>query len=354
MGGPLGGSMEGRVFMRLSRVFAAAIVSTAMLAATGCTSGSNANNKSNQAPIEKVTYATGFGQFGREAYVYVGIDKGYFRDAGIDVTVKPGQGTGDTLKQLTAGNVDIAPVDFTGAMIQIGGGKVEGVTAVAAIHQRTLACIMTLDGRNIRSPKDLEGHTVGDPNGSTIGLMFPTYAKLAGIDASKVKFVNLPAQQLPQTLAAGTVDTIGQFVVGVPTIEKAAGGKKAVVLPYSDFINDVYGNVLVTTTKLAQQKPDLVKKFTAALLTSLQYAVDHPDEAGQILHSHVPTQDPKVAAGELTLMKQYVNSSSSGTAIGALDQQRVARSIALMQGANAIPAGLTPDRLVDFALTPKG
>jgi len=49
-----------------------------------------------------------------------------------------------------------------------------------------------------------------------------------------------------------------------------------------------------------------------------------------------------------------VNSSSSGAAIGALDQQRIARSIALMQGANAIPAGLTPDRLVDFGLTPKG
>ena len=60
-----------------------------------------------------------------------------------------------------------------------------------------------------------------------------------------------------------------------------------------------------------------------------------------------------VAAGELKLMKQYVNSSGSGTAIGALDQQRVARSIALMQGANAIPAGLTPERLVSFDLTPK-
>ena len=68
----------------------------------------------------------------------------------------------------------------------------------------------------------------------------------------------------------------------------------------------------------------------------------------------MPTQDATVAAGELKLMKQYVNSSSSGAAIGALDQQRIARSIALMQGANAIPAGLTPDRLVDFGLTPKG
>src|SRR5204863_8828336 len=114
--------------MRLSRVFAAAVAGTALLVAAGCTSKTDTANKNNPAPIEKVTYATGFGQFGREAYVYVGIDKGYFRDAGIEVTVKPGAGTGDTLKQLTAGNIDIAPVDFTGAMIQIGGGQVQGVT----------------------------------------------------------------------------------------------------------------------------------------------------------------------------------------------------------------------------------
>jgi NitT/TauT family transport system substrate-binding protein len=339
--------------MRRSRGLAAVLASTVLLVASGCTSSSGSSNKNNPAPIEKVTYATGFGQFGRDAYVYVGIDKGFFRDAGIEVTAKPGQGTGPNLELLTSGNVDFTAVDFTGELIQVGGGKTQGVAAVAAIHQRTLAAIMTLEGNNISSPKDLEGHTVGDPNGSAIGLMFPTYAKLAGIDASKVKFVNLPAPQLPGALASHTVDTIGQFVVGQPTIEKAAGGKKAVVLAYSDFINDVYGNVLVTTTKLAQQKPELVKKFTAALLKSLQYAVDHPDEAGQILHAHASTQDATVAAAELKLMKQYVNSSGSGAPIGAMDQQRVARSIALMQAANAIPAGLTPDRLVNFDLTPK-
>jgi NitT/TauT family transport system substrate-binding protein len=337
--------------MRLSRVLTACLVSGVTLVAAGCTAGSStAANKSDTTKTEKVNYATGFGTFGREAYVYVGIDKGYFRDAGIEVTVTPGNGTGENLKLITAGKVDFAPVDFTGDLIQVGGGKVQGVTAVAAIQQRTLACIMTLEGRGITSPKDLEGHTVGDPTGSTIGLMFPTYAKLANIDASKVKFVNVAPPQLPQTLAAGTVDTIGQFVVGTPTISKAAGGKKAVVLPYSDYISDVYGNVLVTSTKLAEQKPELVKKFTGALLKALQYAIDHPDEAGQILHGHVSTADPTTAAAELTLMKQYV---SSGTAIGVLDQQRVARSIALMQGANAIPAGLQPDQLVSFNLVPK-
>jgi NitT/TauT family transport system substrate-binding protein len=334
--------------MRLHRALAAIALAAATLVASGCSGGGG-----NPASIEKVNYSTGFNTFGREAYVYVAKEKGFFKDAGLDVAVTAGNGTGENLKLLMGGKVDFTPVDFTGAMIQLGTGKAQGVTAVAAIQQRTLACIMTLDGRGISTPKDLEGKSVGDPAGSTIGLMFPTYAKLAGIDATKVKFVNVASAQLPQVLAAGTVDTIGQFVVGTPTIAKAAGGKKPVVLPYSDYITDVYGNVLVTATTIAKQKPDLVRRFTGALLKGLQYAVDNPEEAGQILHKYVPTQDATVAAGELTLMKQYVSSSGSGVRIGALDKQRVARSIALMQGANAIPSGMTPDRLVTFDLTPK-
>lgn len=337
--------------MRLTRALGLTLAATVVVALSAC--GDSDANNGTTAPktIDKVNYATGFGMFGREAYVYTAIEKGYFRDAGIEVSVKPGNGTGDTLKNIVGGQIDFAPVDGTGFLLQAGQGQVKGVTAVAAIHQRSLAGIMTLEGRGISSPKDLEGKTVGDPTGSTIGLMFPMYAQLAGIDASKVKFVNIPAPQLPTTLAAGSVDTIGQFVVGKPTIEKAAAGKKAVVLQYSDYLTDLYGNMLVTTEKTAKEKPDLVKRFSAALLKGLSYSIQHPDEAAQALVKNQPTQNGEVAAGELQLMGAYVTGGTS--TVGALDSQRVARCIAILQGANMIPSGLKPEQVVSFDLTPK-
>jgi NitT/TauT family transport system substrate-binding protein len=338
------------VVVRLGSALATVVVGTVLLATTGCTIGSGSANRNPATSNEKVTYLTGQGQLGREAYIYVGIDKGYFRDIGIDVTVKPGSGTGDNLTVLTGGNADFTPVDLTSTMIQVGSGKVRDVTAVAAIHQRTPACIVAPAGQGISVPKDLEGHTIGEPNGSIVGLLFRTYAQRAGVDASRVRFVNVAAPQLPQSLAAGTVDAIGQPAVAVPMIEKATG-KTAVVLPYSRYLTDMYGDVLVTSTKLVQQKPDLVRKFTAALLSSLRYAVDNPTEAGQILHSHVPAQDARTAAAELTLMKQYVD-SGSGTRLGVLERRRIASDIALLAGADAIPTGLTPDRLADFGVAP--
>jgi NitT/TauT family transport system substrate-binding protein len=336
--------------MQLSRrTFLMATAGATASAVAGCSSGSGSTDKSNSTSIEKVNYSTSFGTFGREGYVYVAKDKGFFTDAGLDVSITAGNGTGSDLTELVSGKIDFVPVDFTGSMILLGTGKARGFKAVAAIHQHTPACVLTLEGRGITSPKDLEGHSVGDVPGGTTLLMFPTYAKLAGIDDAKIKHINTTTQQEPAQLASGFMDAIGAFTFAAPTMEKAAQGKKSVILPYSDYLTDLYGNMLVTSDKIAQQKPDLVKKFVGALLKGLQYAVEHPDEAGQILHKNVPAQNADVAAAELTLMKPFV----TATPVGALDEQRVARGIAIMQGANAVPAGITPSQFIDFNLAPK-
>lgn len=315
-----------------------------LLLAAGC-----GGSDSGSAADTKVKYLTSFGTFGREAYVYVAIEKGYFERAGIDVDVKPGSGTVDVLKLIASGRADFGPGDFTSTVITIAKEKLP-VTAVAAVHQRSLAALVALEGSGIARPKDLEGKKVGDQPGSTNQVMFPVYAKAAGVDAAKVKFVPAAPPALPQLLVSGKVNAIGQFVVGKPTIEKAARGRKAVVLPYGDYLKDLYGNVLATATKTAKERPDLVKKFRDALLKGLEYAVDHPDEAGRILKKNQPTQDAAVAAAELKEMAPYVR--SAGSPAGALDRARVESTLKILTSAGAIPTGAAADRFATFGLAP--
>ena len=142
-------------------------------------------------------------------------------------------------------------------------------------------------------------------------------------------------------------------MVGKPTVETVAKGKKAVVLPYSDYLQDLYGNVLVTSSAYAEKDPEKVKKFIEALLKGLDYSISNPAEAGQILKKAVPTAIPESAAAELTLMAPFVRSEASGVPVGALDSQRVARSIAILQGSGQIEAGLTPEQIIKFDLVPK-
>jgi NitT/TauT family transport system substrate-binding protein len=301
--------------------------------------------------LERVTYLTSFGQFGRDAYAYVAKEKGFFRDAGFDVEIKAGTGTGDNIKQIVAGQAQFTPIDLTGGLLAAGGdGKVTGFTMVAAIQQRTMAAIMSLDGYGVSKPADLEGKTVADLPGSVVRNLFPTYAKLANVDATKVRFVNGTPQTLFGTLAQHKVDAIGQFVVGKPTIEGIAKGKSAVLLPYSDFLSDLYGNALITSGHYAKDNPEKVKKFAAALLKGLETSIGSPDEAAAVLKQNVPTTDQRSAAAELTLMGPFVQ--ASGLPVGSLDRERVARSIAILEDSGQIQAGLTPEQVVSFDLVP--
>lgn len=300
---------------------------------------------------DTVHYLTSFNTFGRDAFAYVAEEKGYFKEAGLDVDIKPGSGTVDVMKLLAGGRADFGAGDFTTALITIAEQKLP-VTAVGMVHQKSLAAVVALDGGGIATPKDLEGKTIGDQPGSTNQVTFPVYAKAAGIDAGKVKFVPSAPPALPQLLATGKVDAIGQFIVGRPLVEKAAQGKKAVILPYGDVLPDLYGNALLASSKVAKEKPELVKKFSAALFKGLQYSIAHPEETGEILKKRQPTQDAAVAAAEVRAMAPYV--APQGATVGAVDKARVEENIRLLGEAGAISAKPATDQVVDFGAAAQG
>jgi NitT/TauT family transport system substrate-binding protein len=316
-----------------------------LTAVVGCGSEPGAD-----AGTTKVSYLTSFSTFGRDAYAYVAQEKGFFAEAGLDVTITPGSGTVDVLKLVAGGRADFGIADATGMMITVAQETLP-VVAVAAIHQRTVAAIIGLDGGGLATPADLVGKTIGDPPGSTIKVMFPLYARAAGIDPGTVQFVPSAPPTLPQLLVSGQVDGIGQFVVGRPLIEAAAQGRKAVVLPYGDLLPELYGNMLVTAK---DSDPELVRRFSGALLEGLAYAIEHPDEAGRILRKFQPTQNAEVAAAELRLMAAYSQPDGFGGPLGAIDQGRVETILQLLEEAKAIPAGsLRPADIAAFELAPR-
>jgi NitT/TauT family transport system substrate-binding protein len=336
------------------RMFTMVALAATVISAAGCSKGTATDNQSpntaSKSP-DKVTYVTAFGAVGRDAFAWVALKKGYFTEANLDVTIQLGAAVDQNLSALAAGQAQFAALDLTGAMIQAGKGTFKDFRAIAAIHQQTLVSIVGLEGGKVTQPKDLEGKKVGAATGSVNQLLFPAYAKLAGIDPAKVTFVNVAPPQLPALLASSQVDALSTFLIGKGGIEKAAG-KKTVILPYSDYLSDLYGNALVTSAQLSTQNPDLVKRFRDAALKGLKWTIENPKEAADILKEAQPTADLAAATGEITLMAPYVKPSAATAPIGALNQQQVARAIAILQGAGLIPSGLTPDAVVNFDLTP--
>jgi NitT/TauT family transport system substrate-binding protein len=208
------------------------------------------------------------------------------------------------------------------------------VKIVAITSQATQAAIATLADSGISTPKALEGKTLADLPASIVIRLFPFYAKRAGIDASKVNIVPGTPQTLPSLLATGRTDAIGQFTVGVPTLVKAAGGRKVKTFKYSQYLKGLLGNAIVTTDERVRTKPDEVRRFTRALLKGLNYAVQNPGESGYILQKHVPLADPIAAANELRILKFFVqNKCTRKYGVGYIDVQKIKSTASIARNA---------------------
>jgi NitT/TauT family transport system substrate-binding protein len=337
--------------IRRVRAGTAVAIAATLVFAAGCgSSGSgDATSGGDGKALTKVTYVTGFGASGQEAFAWVAKEKGYFKEAGLDVDIQLGAGTDKNLATLASGKAQYVHLDFAGALITAGKAASTDYRMIAAVNQHTLVSIVTVEGYGISGPKDLEGKTLAAAPGSVNQKLFPAYARLAGVDATKITWVNQPPAQLPPLLAAHRADGISTYLLRQPDVQKATGGKKPFVLPYGDYLSDLYGGAILTGTGTVKDKPEQVKAFRDALLRGLQYAIDHPDEGGQILHKAQPATDATVAAAELSLMQPF----STAQPIGVVDQSRITKSIALVQSLGLIPAGLTPEKLVDFTMSPK-
>jgi NitT/TauT family transport system substrate-binding protein len=342
------------------RQFAAAtlLAGTAPLVIpAGCGTSAKAKKKA----LDKVTYATGFGDTAREGFARLGVAKGFFRAVGIDVRVVSGQPSTADLKLLHANQVQFADIDFVSAVINqapVNSTKFSDYSITGVLQDKTLVSFIARGDTGITSPADLEGKTVGAASPTAAShLLFGAYAKLAGVDASKVRWQYVPTTQLYGLVAEGQLAAGASYVADSPSYQtastKAGHSTDVKVLPYSNYITDLYGSVTVTRSQLLHDNPDLVQRFTTALFRSIRWSVDHPDEAEKILPQLVPAlhNTPGVTATTMGLMAGYIPKALPDGPGPMFDENRVARAIALLEGQSLIKPGvLTPAKLIRLNL----
>jgi NitT/TauT family transport system substrate-binding protein len=250
------------------------------------------------AALDNVSLITDFGFNGRHAYFFVALDKGYYKDAGLDVKILRGQGSVDAIRQVGAGNADFGFAEAASVALARGNDQVP-VKLVAIVYAKPPQAIFCREDSGFKQPKDLEGASIANPAGGSIPDLFPAYARAAGIDAGKVHWVVAGSESLPGLLAANRVPCVGQFTVGEPLLLQAqTAPAKLVRFAYSDAGLSYYGNGLVAAETTIAAKPDLVGRFVKATIKGLQDAFNDPAEAGAIMHKYHPQVSAEVAKGE--------------------------------------------------------
>jgi NitT/TauT family transport system substrate-binding protein len=249
--------------------------------------------------------------FGRHIPYFVALEKGYYRDAGLDIKIVRGYGSADPINKIAAGQAAFGFGD-AGSLI-LARSKGAQVKMVAMIYGKSPFVFFSLPEMKIAGPKDLEGKSIAAPTTDAPRTMFPVYAKLAGIDQTKVRWITIDGAQKDPMLLSKRTDLTTSFWVHLPTISRAAKAQGLTIsmLKWADVGFELYSNGLLASDEMIKSEPQKVRSFVQATIKGHQTAFDRPDEAVDILLKHYPTLDRDVARAELDIIKEMTLSEDA-------------------------------------------
>lgn len=269
------------------------------------------------------------------------IDKGYFAEQNLDVSIDRGYGSADAITKLASGAYDIAFGDIN-SMMDFNAKNPDKSQAIAVmmIFDRPPLSIFTFED-SIKTPKDLEGKKMVTSPGEANLRMFPLFAKLAHFDQSKVHLVNVQPQLREQMLLKGAGDAAtGFYYVSLMNFKQlGADTKKLKSFLYSNYGIKIYGNAIITTKAFAAAKPDVIKAFNAAVAKSMHDTIRTPAATIPSIKKRDPTVDEAIEKERLDIINRefvltpYVQQHGFGN----IDKQRMAESIEQVTEALQLP-----------------
>ena len=250
------------------------------IAVSACSSPGSTNEAGT---LTKIRLPMGYIPNIQYAPFYVAVEKGYFKEAGIEIEFDYKFET-DGVALVGAGELPFAVV--SGEQVLLARAKGVPVTYVAAWYQQYPVSVVAKSEAGVLVPQDLKGKKIGLP-----GLFGANYIGLrALLNAGKLSEADVTLDAIGfnqvELVAAGTQDIIVGYAANEP-IQLRAQGIAVTEIRVADYA-ELAANGLLASEKVIAENPELVQAFVSAFLKGLNDTIANPDEAFQMSQAHIP------------------------------------------------------------------
>ena len=265
--------------MKLNKLLSLGLISTLMLGTlSGCTSKKENTNSDNK----KVTMVLDWTPNTNHTGLYVALEKGYFKEEGLDVDiVQPSDGGATTL--VATGKADFGISYQEEVTFAKTSEDPLPIKAIATIIQHNTSGFASPKDKNITSPKDFVGKTYGGWGSPSEDAILDVVMQKYGAKFKDLKVVNVGDDDF-FTAVKNNIDFMWIFEAWTG-IEAKLQGMDLNYMPLKDLDKrlDYYTPVIISNEKLLNENPELAKKFLKATSKGYEYAIENPIEAANIL-----------------------------------------------------------------------
>lgn len=287
-----------------------------------------------------VKFALDFIPLGRHAPWYVALSKGYFKEEKLNVTIMPTKGTADAVRYVESGLAEFGFIDIPSLVA--GGTAGASVRIVANIYQKAPYCVFSLNpGANVSHPKDMVGLEVGSSNASFMPRIYAAFMKMNQLDPTTLKIVNIDGAARVPMLVARKVPAIDQFLMGEPSIRRAAGDTaRPKCLLLADYGLDIYANSIGVRQDFLKNNPEAVRGFVRAALRGWKDALANPEEAARIQTQYLKALDSNIVVEELRILRRIaITPDVMVQGFGTISHEKLQRTVDFINQNIDVPDG---------------
>ena len=228
-------------------------------------------------PAAKVTLMLNWYLYSEHAPFFLGKERNFYADEGIDLEIQEGRGSAITAQAVAARSATFGYIDVT-TMIK-AAAKGAPLKSVGVLFQVSPIAVIGFADKTLKSPKDLLGKTVATTPGDSPSQMWPAYLKANNITNDQFRTVSGDAQTKLNAVINGQADFLLGYVMDQAIKLQDATGKAVTTLKFADSgVNPISSGIIANTSLLAEN-PDLVRRFMRASTRAAEAAEKDPAAA---------------------------------------------------------------------------
>jgi putative hydroxymethylpyrimidine transport system substrate-binding protein len=283
------------------------------------------------------------------AGIFSALDRGFFKQAGLDVNAQAPSDPSAPIKEVAAGRVDLA-VSYEPEVLLAQQQGLD-VKAVAAVVDQPLTSLISLPAGGIASAADLDGKTIGTAGIPYQSDYLETILQTAGLPGDAAKEVNVGLNLLP-TLIGGKVDAILGGFRNIEGVDLQQRDLQPRIVPVDQLGVPTYDElVLVARRSTVQDHPEAIRAFLAGLARGTAYAIGHPQEAANAVLQAGKGLDPEQTRAEVDATLPLL-ASSKGRPYGYLNPDQWRAYAAWMAQHGLIDTAPPPGAVLTNELLP--
>jgi NitT/TauT family transport system substrate-binding protein len=301
----------------------------AVIAATACYPASAA---------EKIGVRLNWVPGTEHSFLYLGREKGWFADAGIDLDIIAGQGSTVAVKTVGAGETPFAIADV--ATVARGWEAGVPIVAAAVLLKESPTVVYSLKAKNITKMSDLCGKKLGLNIKSTTTEQYRAMLRMANLKNCDITEVPISGGGAKEVMS-GAIDAAVIFSYEDPA-QLQSKGQQLNTIPASQFFK-LYSLSIITNADTAAKKKELVNSFVKTTAKSIKYALQNPEEAKQAFLKTAPEADLAYENLKFDLFAKLLAADDpTGNAVGKGTQEGWANSLKLLRELGIVKNDIDP------------